>query len=51
MADSRNNAQEKLMWRDMSASWLGMMRHAEGDEFAAKEREHGTKQPTSDSLH
>ena len=51
MADSKSNAQEKLMWRDMSASWLGMMRHAEGDEFAAKEREHGTKQPTSDSLH
>ncbi len=51
MADSKESAREKHMWRDMSASWLGMIPHAEGEEFAAKQREHGTKQPNSNSSH
>ena len=40
MADSKQNALEKHMWRDMSASWLDMITNAEGDEFAARERQH-----------
>jgi hypothetical protein len=51
MADSKESAREKHMWRDMSASWLSMIPHAEGEEFAAKQREHGTKQPNSISSH
>jgi hypothetical protein len=47
MADSKNNAHEKHMWHDMSASWLGMIGHAEGEEFATEERQHGTRQPKS----
>lgn len=51
MADSKESAQERHMWRDMSASWLGMITHAEREEFADKEREYGTKQPSSNSSH
>jgi hypothetical protein len=42
---------EKHMWRDMSESWLGMVGHAERDDFAAEEREHGTNQSQSESCH
>jgi hypothetical protein len=51
MADSTKNALQKDMWRDMSESWLGMIGHAEQEDFAAEEREHGTKQPQSKSSH
>ena len=47
MADSKNNAHEKHMWHDMSASWLGWIGHAEGEEFAKEKRQHGTRQPKS----
>jgi hypothetical protein len=51
MADSTKNALEKDMWRDMSESWLGMIAHAEREDFAAEAREHGTNQPQSMSSH
>jgi hypothetical protein len=51
MAESTKNAMEKHMWRDMSQSWLGMIGHAEREDFAAEEREHGTNQPQSKSSH
>jgi hypothetical protein len=51
MADGTNNVLEKHMWRDMSESWLGMIGHAEQEDFAAEEREHGTNQPRSKSSH
>jgi hypothetical protein len=50
-ADDTKNALEKHMWRDMSESWLGMIGHAEREDFAAEEREHGTNQPQSKSSH
>jgi hypothetical protein len=51
MADSTKNALQKDMWCDMSESWLGMIGHAEREDFATEEREHGTKQPQSKSSH
>lgn len=51
MADGTKNALEQQMWRDMSESWLGMIGLAERDDFAAEEREHGTKQSKSMSSH
>lgn len=51
MADSTKNTLEKDMWRDMSESWLGMIGHAEREDFAAEEREHGTNQPRSKCFH
>jgi hypothetical protein len=51
MADSTKNALEKHMWRDMSESWLGMIGHAEREDFAAEEREHGTNQLQSKCCH
>ena len=51
MADTKKNVREKHMWRDMSASWLGMVAHAESEEFAARQRESGTRQPNSNSSH
>ncbi len=32
-------------------SWLGMIGHAERDDFATEEREHGTNQSKSMSFH
>jgi hypothetical protein len=51
MADHTKNALEKHMWCDMSESWLGLIWHAEQEDFAAEEREHGTNQPQSKSSH
>jgi hypothetical protein len=51
MADSKENVREKHMWRDMSGSWLGMIARAKSEEFAARQRERGTKQPKSNSSH
>ena len=39
------------MWREMSESWLGMIGHAEREDFAAEEHERGTNQPKSMSSH
>jgi hypothetical protein len=51
MADETKNALERRMWCDMSESWLGMIGHAEREDFAAEEREHGTNQSQSKSSH
>ena len=50
-ADSAKDSLEKHMWRDMSESWLGMMGHAQQEDFAAEERQRGTRQSRSNCLH
>jgi hypothetical protein len=51
MAEGTKNAVEECMWRDMSVSWLAMIRHGEREDFASEERERGTKQSRSKSVH
>ena len=51
MAHGTKNALERRMWCDMSEFWLGMIGHAEREDFAAEEREHGTNQSQSKSSH
>jgi hypothetical protein len=36
MADGAKNALERRMWCDMSESWLGMIGHAEREDFPPK---------------
>jgi hypothetical protein len=50
-AECAENAAEKLMWRDMSESWLEMIGFAEQEDFATEERERGTNQQRSSSSH
>ncbi len=51
MADTTKNTLEKHMWRDMSESWLGMIGHAEREDFAAEVHRRGTNQLQSKSCH
>lgn len=51
MADTKKNALEKHMWRDMSESWLSMIGHAEREDFAAEVHQRGTNQSQSKSCH
>ena len=51
IAEGTTNAQDKDMWRDMSESWLGMVGHAEREDFAAEERKRGTHQLQSKCNH